>query len=162
VIAKSKIMLMVGPAVAALAVAFGIWAHLGGLARISAYMEARKAFLASRPGRVGSYEFVARGVEYGMSPEQVDKIMSSAYESYHRMPMESPPWPGFVNSYMFRYGPPWNNRLAGDEAYEYEELYYVYFDREGHASRLLWSMQKGDVRTAKIDLKAKQFIPKWE
>lgn len=142
-----------------------LWVWCGGLSRIAVQRTARKAFLASRHGQPDSYSFVVRGVEYGMTPQQVDGLMAGAYEAGRRMPQESPPWDGFVNVYLFRYGPSWWNRMERREEYLYEEWYWVYFDSDERAVKMLRSMLSGGghswrERNVTIDLKDQRMTPR--
>ena len=104
-----------------------------------------------------TYNFISKGIKYNMSEECVNTIMEAAGKKLYNLHQYSPRWNGYVNIYIFKYGPPWINPITKKEIYCYEEWFWVYFDNGGKAKEIRREMVKGDdfmeYKNVKIDLK---------
>ena len=118
--------------------------------------QAHQAFITSRSGSPDSYEFISRGITYGMTRDEVTNMMSGANEAVHRMSQSEPPWNGTVDLYIFRYGPEWKGRLCTRPRTFYEEWYLVYFSRDDLVVKLTRDMVVGNGSNVVVDLKAKR------
>ena len=114
---------------------FCIYSVLGGWEHLILSHKAYIAYRNSRSDNVteGSYEFATKGIQLDMSPEQVNQIMSGANKVARKMPQESPPWAGYVNLYIFYYGPKFHNSILKYDEVLFQEWFWVYFDSENHA-----------------------------
>ncbi len=143
--------------IALLAVVFfaAVFFAFGGPSYFATRAQARKAFVSSRYGKPGSYEFVSHGIRYGMTPDEVTNAMAGAAKTLLQGPQETPPWDGTVDIYIFRYGPEWQSPLGGEPRGFYEEWYWVYYTPDGLAVKLERAMVFGDGEDSRVDLKTK-------
>jgi hypothetical protein len=93
-----------------------------------------------------SYKFITRGIEYGMSESEVDKLMAKALERCSHLHQSTPAWNGFVNTYRFEYGEKYHNPFFGRDDVLFIEYYDVYFDSEGHAVKISRDLFSRDYR----------------
>jgi hypothetical protein len=117
----------------------------GAISLLSGYPAARRAaerqFLLSRPGEPDSVDFIAHGVRYGMTIDEVDRLMQDAYERSPLYRTIEPPTGELSRKYHFRYGPTWRLPFEDKGRYVIKETIEVYFDSECRAFRLERSVQ---------------------
>jgi hypothetical protein len=117
------------------------------------YLDARHEYDTSRSGVPGSEEFIKRGIRYGMNPQEVRAIMTSADKTSLGMTQVDPPWEGTCDLFIFRYGSsPWRGIFYLKSKVLYEELYTVYYDAEGRAVKIRRDMVRGPGKDMVIDL----------
>lgn len=121
----------------------------------AARSSAKDAYVNSRDGDPESYEFVASGVEYGMTSHEVQKLMGTADRKLCQMPQSSPPWNGLVDLYVFNYKASWRSFCRSQSKIFYEEWFWVYYNQEGQAVKLQRDMVKGSGSNVVVDLESK-------
>ena len=117
--------------------------------------QAYEVFASSRAGDPRSYEFVAHGIRYGMTHEEVRNVMPNPHRVLEQMPLNVPRWEGTVDLYIFRYGPTWKVPFRKERRVLCEEWYWVYFSSNGGAAKLERDMVKGNGDDVTVDLKAR-------
>jgi hypothetical protein len=114
-----------------------IWSVLGGLSSNVADFKAWGDYLASRPGGINSREFVTWGITKGMTKEDVDVVLSRAFEKSTVLTSRGPSEEGQISAYYwFVYGPKWKPMFWGKADYRATETITVIFNDEIKAIRV--------------------------
>ncbi len=106
--------------------------------------QARKAYVHSRSGSPGNYQFITMGITENMHEEEVNRIMAKGEVIMRHGPQETPKWKGYVNIYQFKYGPKFYNLFTRKDNYLIEETFYIYFDPLNHAKILKHAVTRTD------------------
>lgn len=112
-----------------------LWILCGGVSRCICEIEAYYDYAHSRSGGLNSSEFVAMGIEKGMTTNQVDALLSKANSKTGLLKMEygGRTEEGFSRFYAFTYGPKWAPFWVGRPRCICNELIEVSFDEAGLA-----------------------------
>jgi len=121
--------------------AAGVWLLSGEPGRSSARREAARKFRLSRLAEFGSYDFFTRGIAAGMSGTEVDRLLLPADIVFRNGvdKSEDSPWSGVLVSYRYQYGT-WHHPIFSIKKNLGTETILVYFDRDGRAQRISWSL----------------------
>ena len=117
---------------------FSLWILCGGASRCVCEIKAYHDYANSRPGGLNSSEFVAMGIEKGMTINQVDALLSKADSKTGllKMECEGRTEEEFSKFYEFTYGPQWTPFWVGRPRHICNELIKVSFDEAGLAVRV--------------------------
>jgi hypothetical protein len=116
----------------------GVWYAVGGFSRISSESNARNKYLKSREGPPNSAAFIAAGISYGMTSDEVDALFTgrACYRSVNMPLADSDDDQGNVNLYIWRHGSGRISYIGKKSTNYYEEWFFVRFDEEGRAISL--------------------------
>lgn len=99
-----------------------------------------------------------------MSEMDVNEIMGNANEKYTHMISVDHPRDGYSNTYIYTYEPKYSMMLTKKEQPLYVEYNQVYFDPNGYATKMNYSLYTKDIcqhEILRIDLKKKSMEEDW-